>query len=380
MSTEPNPWARRVKVAAPLALAVFLLALSGLFLVDRDQQAVIESTALEKTAPTKPARALVPMSDPSTPDPYQVPEPPKRYGGSFPRWNLEEFPEGWDEQLATAIHDYFERMEYDVSNPESVRDLERLREEFREFLAGLGPESVTTLATILDVEPNFVDRRFLIYALGDLGPRTEEATFALRDFFMSRYENPQSRSELGHVIMAMGRLQNETSFDVLRELAEPRDEPDAPGPRVSNYRDKFLRALGDHPYREEAIGTFVDAMQSDNHPNVRNNAAQALGKVRSPETLGALYSAFGQETRWPVKQTILGSIGKIGNPNSIQFLEENARNARDPKVRLSAAGALRRIDTPYARQLLRGLARSEPDAKIRRHIDDWAHGDEAQSH
>ena len=364
-------WNARLKVAVPVALALLLFGIS-IALLFRPTPEEVPEVVVEQPRP-KPKQSAVPVGDPSAPDPYEVvDEEPEPLGGRYPRWNLKEFPEGWDHALAEAVHNYFEIMEYTPQDTEKLRHLEELREEFRKFLADLGPESIATLAAILDVEADFVDRRFLLYALGDLGPQSDQATFALRDFFVKRHDNPKSRSELYHAIEAMSRLGNETSFDMLTDFVDGDEHPGA-----YSYRHKFVRALGEHPYRDDAVGTFVDAMREDDHPNVRNYAAQALGKIRNPTTLTPLYQSFEGENRWVIKQTILGTIGKIGDVTSIPFLEGHARNSTAPQVRLSAAGALRRMEDPYARQVLRELARSEPDAKVRKSIQGWAYPETA---
>jgi HEAT repeat protein len=371
-SRSPStPWDARLKVAVPVALALLLFGISIALLLFTGAPEEAPPTVVQKPAP-KVETTAIPFADPSAKVPYAVQEKPEKFGGRYPRWNLKEFPDGWDHALGETIHHYFKLMEYTPQEKAKLRRLEALREEFREFLRELGPESIATLSAILDVEADFVDRRFLLYALGDLGPQSNEATFALRDFFVKRYENPQSRSELYHSIEAMSRLENDTSFDMLVGFVEGDEHPDA-----YSYRHKFVKALGEHPFREDATGTFVEAMETDDHPNVRNYAAQALGKIRNPDTLGALYKSFEGEQRWVIQQTILGTIGKIGHATAIPFLEGHARNSSEPAVRLSAAGALRRMDDAYARQVLRELARSEPDPKVRQNIQRWAYPETA---
>jgi ADP-ribose pyrophosphatase YjhB (NUDIX family) len=176
-----------------------------------------------------------------------------------------------------------------------------------------------------------------------------------------------------HVVKAMGSLQNDTSFQVLKSWIERKDDLS-----LVTYRDGFVESLGDHPRREEAVDLFVDRLQDDDLPSThtRNKSAQALGKIRSPETLPDLYSAIQKERHWVVKQTLLGSVGKIGNPESVPFLVDVAMTARESAVRLSAAGALRRIGTPQAMQALQEAARSEDDPEVKKRLDAWAAGRE----
>lgn len=165
----------------------------------------------------------------------------------------------------------------------------------------------------------------------------------------------------------MGELQNDTSFDQLRYLAE--------NDTHRMYREKFIVELGNHPRRAEAVDVF-DWGMTDPDFQTRNKSAQALGKVASEDTLDSLVRAYGEEPIWYAKQTILGSIGKVGSPDAIPFLEEQARTADESGVRLSAASAIRRIvektGDRYGRQVLDELSRSEPDLKVRGLIEGWA--------
>ena len=373
----PAAWGARIKVWISLAVAAGLVAASVAFLVLQ-----LRGRAKETQAPsaTPVPLAEYPWGSPTEPDPYRRPEEVARHGGDFPRWNLKEFPEGWNPALAREIHAYFESMSVAYTDEEKLARLRELREQFREFLASLGPQAVPTLAAILNAEGDFVHRRFILDALGNLGPQSEAATFVLRDFFMARYADPRNESEMIHVIDAMAHLKNDTSYGTLRDLIQ------SPDGGIEAYRRHFVAALGEHPRREESIDVFAERLHAQNEEskNVRNMAAQALGKIRSPDTLNELYRAAQEETYFAVKQTILGSIGKIGNPNSIPFLEEQYRQAlsepqtEDPirkrdnvRIRQSAARAMSRIGTPYAQQVLRELVKGEPDESTRGYMERW---------
>jgi HEAT repeat protein len=352
------------RMVAPLSLGVLLASFAVFFAVrgTREQPAP-EGEAAPADLPG--VAEQMPYGSPTEKDPFHWPEKPApRPGAEFPRWDLKEFPEGWDARIAHSIHDYFDAMELDLRDEDKLVSLHETRKQFEEFLEGLGPEAVPTLVAVLNAEGDFVDRRFLIKALGNLGPRTEEATYALRDFFLARRQNEENRSELLHVIEAMGALQNETSLQTLTDFSK-RDD-------LHSYRPKLVEALGEHPRREETVGTLVGIMHDDPVILARNKAAQALGKIRSEGTLGDLYQAFEKEHYWVNKQTILGTIGKIGDVSSYSFLEDKARNAKEPAVRLSAGGALRRMGPSVASTALRDLARTEPDPEVRQRFERWA--------
>jgi hypothetical protein len=357
-------WGRRTQIALSLGLALLFAGIAGGLLYDLAARKNREATPVVHFSRTPVPPSEIPYGSPTEVDPFQWPSgPPERYDGEYPRWNLKDLPQGWDPKLASQIHSYFEMMTVDNKDEEKLANLSKIRDDFKDFLAGLGPEALPTLGTILNAEADFVNRRFLLYAIGGLGPQSEAATFLLRDFFMARQGDPQNLSEMYHVIWAMKDLQNDTSFSTLSHFIE--------NPDLEPYREKLVEALGDHRRREEAASVFVDRMRSDDDTKVRNKAAQALGKVKSPDTLGELYAAIDKERYWATKQTMLGSIGKIGDPTSVPFLEDKARNSTEDAVRLSAAGALRRIGTPEAWQILRDLEKAEPKESIRNHIKTW---------
>ncbi len=311
------------------------------------------------TAAPTPVPTITPIGSPTDPDPYILEQTP-RYEGRYSRWNIADFPAGWDDALASKIHAYFERMEFQDARLRN--DIIAMREEFRDFLATLGPEALPTLAAILNHESDFVDRRFLLYAIGELGPEAEEATFHLRDFFEARREDPNAFSEMLHVISAMSHLENDTSMGTLQEYVA-RDELD-------RFRPKLIEALGRHPRRGEAVDQIVGYVD-DGHPNVRNKAAQFLGETRQENTLDTVYRALEGESNPVVRQTLLGTVGKIGSPDSIPFLANEAKYATQRVVRLSAARAISRIGTEYGKETLRELIAQEPDDYVRDNIRKW---------
>jgi len=372
-----------VRIAIPLALA-FVLGTVFVLLLRSEMEQVPPPTvppptvvgAPERREAPEPAQSL--LAAPDIPvGPVEAPATPvsrQRFFGredGLHRWNLAELPSGWDPALAKSLHDWFESMdEYEAAARagESSEALEQAREELRDHLASLGPQALPTLGAILGQEPDFVYRRFLLYGIGDLGTQSEGATWYLRDYFMKRQADPENRSEVGHVVKAMERLRNDTSFEMLQDLM--RNDQARP------YREKLVEALGEHPRRDEAIGVFVDGMQESTSTKQRLRHAQALGKVADPNTLPDLYHAFQRESYWVTKQTILGSIGKIGDASAIPFLEEQARYAAEGAVRLSAGKALQRVGTPHAMQVLRHLAPTENDARVRESFQRWSAGEE----
>jgi len=290
--------------------------------------------------------------------------PPRVLGEGLDRWEFENVPEGFDPALALRIAQFFKDMELpDVQDNAQLKRLMETREELRSFLATLGPEAIPTLSAILGVELDFVNRRFLIYALGDMGGKSEESTLALMDFYEKIREDPAALSEVGHVIKAIGNLKNHSSYDLI--TSEIDNEANPPG-----HRDRFIKALGEHPRRAESVPRMVEIMDGDKDVNCRNHAAQFLGKTADPSTLDYLIARFYREKVYFVRQTILGSIGKLGNPDALPFLNEVAQT-EESRIRLSAGRAIWRIGTPKAIDTLKYLARSEHSETNSKHFEKW---------
>ncbi len=357
---------QRLRIAIPLVLAAVLSALFVVMLMRQVDRADHEQPLTPK-APVAVAHGkdrTIPVGPVEAPRTAPKVVRHARDDGLH-RWGLSEYPDGWDPEIAASIHAYFEKMA-DLEKNRRGLPLDDLREEVRNFLAGLGPEALPTLAAILDAEPDFVYRRFLLYAIGDLGRESDLATWILKDYLMARKDNPQAVSEVKHVIRAMGNLQNDTSFETLRELVWH------PDPRMQSFRKDIIEQLGLHDRRAEAVDTMVEGLREDTLTSNRNKWAQALKRVADPTTLDDLYIAFNKERYWATKQTILGAIGGIGSPAAIPFLEDKARSDPTPAVRLSAARALWRIATPYALDLLQGIIEREKDAKMKQLMESWA--------
>ncbi len=359
---------RRLQIALPIATGLALFGLLA-FLLFHDWEEAEPSRPQFVTRPPAPENSDI--QHPATPGGHPIGTPeepdirPVAPGTGLKRWNIDPLPEGWDPELAKALAEIFEEIDYDVSSADAYMRAGRAIERLDAFLAELGPDALPTLAAILNAESFFINRRHVIQTIGALGPESENATFMLRDYFVKRMGNIQARSELLHLVRAMGTLQNQTAFDVMAQMVD--DKGIAP-----DYRARFIVALGEHPRRTESIPMLVDKMVTGEQFAIRNYSAQALGKIATPDLLPDLYTAYDRERYWVAKQTILGSIGKVGHPNSVPFLENVARSAKESGVRLSAAGALRRIGTPYAMAVLGELAHTEPHEGVRSRIMRWA--------
>lgn len=367
---EPGDWARWIRVGIPLLAGIVLLAVSAILMVRLQGDAgKVDSPAAGGTLQEFIRKNVIeepPVPQAKGPELIEQRPAPRPPGEGLKRWSLDHIPEEWNEELALKIAGFFDAMFAAVqSDGDQGPRLEELREALAAYLASLGPEAIPTLSAILGSEVDFVNRRFLITALGNLGPLAEEATYALLELYSKSREQYLARTEMGHVIDAMGSLKNETAYN---EITKAIDDPGT----QAWYRDKFIQALGDHPRAAEAVPGIVNVLETDQDPSCRNHAAQYLGKVRKPEAIDPLISAYEKEQRYfMVRQTILGSLGKIGDERPIPFLFRVATTGDPSGVRLSASRALFLIRTPKSLKTLREVLQYERDEKIRSSILEW---------
>ncbi len=354
---------RWLGVGLPLLLGLALVGAFVYFLVGFREPAGV---AAPSVAP--PAKKAPPEMPKATPEPslevfQRPPLPPS--GRGLARWKIEHLPEGWDPVIAERLARLFETMAvYKPTDAEVIDAIYRAREEIEKYLAGLGPEAIPTLNAILGAEPDFANRRFLLYALGNLGPRSEEATFALRDFYEKNRDIIDARNEMSHLIEAMGNLKNETSFQYMNEQIDDSSTPDS-------FRDKFIQALGKHPQAGKSVKKFVEYMDYEEDAQIRNHSAQALGGIRDSASLDYLVDRYGREPFTPVQQTILGSIGKIGDEKALPFLEGQARTAEKDDLRFSAARAIWRIGTSKAMEVFQSVIEGERVERLRNLMKEW---------
>jgi HEAT repeat protein len=355
-------------IGMPLAVGLFLVGLFVVLLIRYRDPITTEKAA----PPRKPATAShkgiqAPVNGIVAVDLEKIQKkpPPAPHGKGPERWSFERIPEGWDPVIAAEIARYFDAMGVlNPTEPEVIQALYEAREQIEKYLAGLGPEAIPTLNAILGAEPDFGNRRFLLYALGNLGPQSEEATYALLDFYKRSRDIVEARSEMGHLIEAMSRLKNETAYQQFNEQLDDESTP-------IDLKDKFIQALGKHPRAGQSLDQFKKYMEYEEDPNIRNHSAQALGGIQDPQSLDSLIGRYSREPYLPVRQTILGSIGKVRDESTLPFLEGQARSSAEEGIRLSASRAIWRIGTPRAMKTLRSILAEERSEKIREEIQKW---------
>lgn len=260
-----------------------------------------------------------------------------------------------EELIQEAIERYLRMLRPSELHDDNIREYARLRQEFEDMLKQLPDSAIPAIKKLLENEPDFVNRRLLLYGLAGMG--TEAAAEALRDFFLDHVADQSRQSELNHVIKALGLSDNVTSFNALMDFARN----DANNFKL--YRAHCVEAMGTQQLGYQALPLFQDYLVQDMNVSVRNKSAQAIKNVAKVDPEAARVAlptlmdkvrggdATGLDPRTSrvvndskyVKQTSLGAIGQIGETSSIPFLKEIGTMDASFEVRLSAAAALSRM-------------------------------------
>jgi len=154
----------------------------------------------------------------------------------------------------------------------------------------------------------------------------------------------------------------------------------ANNPRVSNTRavmsddlqsndanirsQAILRLSGAGGATEEVLDTLIQALQDDQEPLVRNNAAIALGALHDERAVPALELALEDEHD-SVRMQAINALSQIGGERATLALGEILLQDTDTTRRVTAAMGLQKLGTELARSLLDSVA-DDPDEQVRR--------------
>lgn len=262
-----------------------------------------------------------------------------------------------DAAIRAKLAGFFARMPADamVLDTAGKLDLKRARDELEDYLETLGPEAVDTLVGVLEEETDFVNRRFLLRALGNIG--TDAASNGLLAHYHRMASTGQHDSEAKHTIKAMGRVDSPHSFDQLLDLVETSGDP--------AHRHFVLEELGGHHMTAEAVPVYKRLMVEDTRTNVRSYAARALKRNADPKTAPDIELALKQETNRYVRQTMIGALGGIRDANSVRALEEVTQTDDDHVTRMSAVNSLKLIGGPAAESVLERVAENDANERVR---------------
>lgn len=260
-------------------------------------------------------------------------------------------------EVSTAratIQSYFDQMPADVSQLADPLSIAQARDDLRRYLESLPPEAAPILIEMLRSEPDFVNRRFLLYALAKMG--TDEAVDGLTEHYW-RMEQEDRESEIHHSVAALGQVGTPHSFDVILELVE-RTAP-------LQHRARFVRALGQHPDVRQAVPTFTRLIREDLNPKVRLNAAVGLKNSQDLSAAQDIERALETEQNPYVRQAMIGALGGIRDISSLGSLDRILLTDQDHTNRMSAVNAVSKIGGSDARRILERTAQEDANDRVR---------------
>lgn len=228
------------------------------------------------------------------------------------------------------------------------------KDALEDLLATLGPEAVDMLVQLLIEEPDFINRRQIIYALGRIG--SDPAANALVDHYWRLYGEEQE-GELNHTIQALGIVQSEHSFGLLTQMIETE--------AAEPHRFRFVEQLGRHKENARAIPTFLAVAEEDGYFKTRSRAALALKWAGDPASAPQVERLLDSEQDKFVRQALCGTLGDLGDPASVNRLATIARTDTEHQTRMSAIRAMSRIATAEARQVIEERATADEHERVR---------------
>lgn len=239
------------------------------------------------------------------------------------------------------------------------------------------PESIDPLAALLREEGSPVQLA-AIEALGRIGgPRVVALLAPLA-------EN-KDREVARRALVALGGIGHPDALAPLLAALRASD----PAWRVEALRAVALRS------RFGAAGALQFIAATDIDPEVMAVAIDTLGKLRSPESVGALVSLTADPIRRPaciaalshlseselpwiafglehineaVRCAVVEALALMKSPEASRLVAD-ALEDRAASVRLAAASALRRLHSKIARKKLAALVKVEADPEVRRTVE-----------
>lgn len=258
------------------------------------------------------------------------------------------------------IDDYFQKAQWDSAmDASTAHRVGRARDELEALLSTLGPEHVALLIGLLEEEPDFVNRRFLLRALGRIG--TEEALAGLIEHYWWCSQE-QKESEVKHTIDALASADNDHSFELLSEYALSEDSI------IHRYR--FVGALTGSSRSSDALGIYSQLLTDESHFRVRQRAAYGMKISGSLSEIQSIERALQEEVNPYVRQSFLGAIGGIRDVRSIPRVNQILQEDEVLSTRISAVRALLRIEGTAAIEALQ--AARDDDSQPQR-VRDAAH-------
>ena len=211
--------------------------------------------------------------------------------------------------------------------------VDRARQDLESYLDSLAEEHVPLLLGLLAEEPDFINRRFLLRALGTIG--SDEALAGLLDHYDWAAGNSKE-SEVKHTVAALAAADNDRSFQILSECALAED--------TQTHRYRFVGALTQHSRSADAIGIYSELLTDTSHFRVRQRAAYGMKLSGGIAQAQPVESALVEERNPYVRQSILGALGGIRDVRSVPLVTRILQEDEVLATRISAVRALLRIE------------------------------------
>lgn len=258
-------------------------------------------------------------------------------------------------EVRATIQDYFARIPDRATPGMSGLAVRQALDGLRDYLATLPPDAVPLLLELIDPEvtADFVHRRYLLYALGDIG--TDEAVDGLIQHY-HRMSQIDLEHEIGHTVKALGRVDSPHSFQLLTTMIEREG-------RVED-RHRFLRVLGAHSMRQQALPLFT-RMLGDDDSLCRINASQGIKHSGDRSVAPTVERAIREEQCEYTKQAMIGALGGLQDVNSVSLLDEVLQTDSNLTNRLSCVDSLYRIGGPDAMSVLQRVAEQDGEERVR---------------
>jgi len=194
------------------------------------------------------------------------------------------------------------------------------------------------------------DRIFAAHLLGrDGNPKVV-------DGLIKGYKQEKDQEVKGEIIVSLGLTRAKKAMAKLLNILN--FEPDL------RLKKKAIWSLSKNQPRNEIIEPIENLLLTDNHSDIRQESASALGRLKSQQSLGTLEDALTLEPSPSVKKQIVWSLTQIEHPKVVQILVKVLPQELNPEVRSEIIWALSDLGTPSAAEELTRHLKLEHDPKI----------------
>lgn len=132
---------------------------------------------------------------------------------------------------------------------------------------------------------------------------------------------------------------------------------------------KALTALAN--IQDTTTVKFINDLLYDESPNIRKQAAFALGQIQCTDSKSSLENALDKEKNIEVKKEIVNSLGKVGDNNSLKLIISNNVNNDELNSSIALAiarFAIRNIKSEHAIRFLKNILRTDFGDKTENNI------------